>query len=309
MKKFGVSVLFVILAVAVGAVYVQWQTRSRDTVTTPAGVVAPPAPTAPGAPHEAAGPRYPIPAPAAPPVTEPSPAPGQALREPSVAAAPLPTLNDSNALMTEVFTGLFGAAPLRELFVSDEWVRRFVVTIDNLPNQKLPPRRQLLVKAVAGQFVVLGEGDRQVIGPDNAARYAPYVRLAERVDARRLVDVYVRFYPLFQAAYAELGQPNAYFNDRLVEVLDHLLDAPRVVEPIHVVRPKVFYEYAAPGLEALSAGHKIMLRMGRANAERIKTKLREIRQVLTNEALQPGDENTAPDAGMQAPAGDWEIVP
>lgn len=309
MKRF---VLLVVLAVALGAGYLWWQARQRNAPP-PMVDEAPLAPNAPSEPPASSEPRYPIPAPAAPPVAEQSRAPEQSTpvpMEPDAAppSAPLPPLNDSNALMTEVFSDLFGAEMLRELFVPDELIRRFVVTIDNLPNKKLPPRQHLLVKPVAGSFAVTGTGGEQVIAADNAARYAPYVQLAARVDAQQLVDAYVRFYPLFQAAYAELGEPNAYFNDRLIEVIDHLLDAPQVVEPIHVVQPKVFYEYAAPGLEALSAGHKIMLRMGRANAERIKTKLREIRQALTHEAPPQGDEKGGEDMG-QAPEGDWKIVP
>lgn len=324
MKKFVLSVVFVVLLVALGAAYFQWQAQRHGAVTPPAVVDAPPplsnGPSAPSEQAASSGPRYPIPAPSTPPIAEVVPAqplqeqsvreaPAQVPLEPDAApsAVPLPNLGESNALMTEVFTELFGAQPMRELFNADELVRRFVVTVDNLPNKKLP-RQQLLVKRVAGPFLVMGEGDQQVIGPDNAARYVPYVQLAVHADAKQLVDVYVRFYPLFQAAYAELGEPNAYFNDRLVEVIDHLLDAPRVVEPIHVVQPKVFYEYAAPGLEALSAGHKIMLRMGRANAEQIKTKLRGIRQALTNEAPQLGSEPAA-DSATQSPEDNWKIVP
>jgi len=170
----------------------------------------------------------------------------------------------------------------------------------------------LLVNRVRGPFAVTGEGGQLLIAPENAARYAPYVQLAGHIDTQQLVDVYVRFYPLFQEAYAELGMPNAYFNDRLVDVIDHLLDTPTVGEPIRLVQPKVFYEYADPKLEALSAGQKILLRMGSANAEQIKAKLREIRQALTSVSPPRGDEDTeepAPDPVMQSPEGDWKIVP
>jgi hypothetical protein len=42
----------------------------------------------------------------------------------------------------------------------------------------------------------------------------------------------------------------------------------------------VFYKFADPELEGLSAGQKIMLRMGAENAAKVKAKLREIRRVL-----------------------------
>lgn len=316
MKKFVPLVVFVVLVVALGAAYFQWQTQRPSSVMPPVVVDAPPPlSNGPGAPSEQAapsGPRYPIPA---QPLQEQSvrEAPTQVPLEPDAAptSAPSPNLGESNALMTEVFIGLFGAEPMRELFNPDELIRRFVVTVDNLPNKKLP-RQQLLVKRVAGPFLVMGEGDQQVIGPDNAARYASYVQLAGHINVKQLVDVYVRFYPLFQAAYAELSEPNAYFNDRLVEVIDHLLDTPRVVEPIQVVQPKVFYVYADPELEALSAGQKILLRMGSVNAEQIKAKLREIRQALIRVSPPRDDEGIeepAPDPVMQSPEGDWKIVP
>jgi hypothetical protein len=44
------------------------------------------------------------------------------------------------------------------------------------------------------------------------------------------------------------------------------------------------YEFADPNLEALSAGEKILLRMGAENAAKIKVKLREIRHALQETA-------------------------
>jgi hypothetical protein len=46
----------------------------------------------------------------------------------------------------------------------------------------------------------------------------------------------------------------------------------------------VLHEYADPGLERRSAGQRMMLRMGPDNANRLKVKLREIRNALTNES-------------------------
>jgi len=62
--------------------------------------------------------------------------------------------------------------------------------------------------------------------------------------------VYLRFYPLFQQAYQDLGYPNGYFNDRLVKVIDVLLATPQIAGPIELVRPKVMYAFADPTLES-----------------------------------------------------------
>ena len=90
----------------------------------------------------------------------------------------------------------------------------------------------------------------------------------------------VEFYPLFQQSYAELGYPSRYFNDRVFDVIDHLLATPDLSGPIALTQPKVLYEFADPQLQELSAGQKMLLRMGPDNEARVKAKLREIRKLL-----------------------------
>jgi hypothetical protein len=100
------------------------------------------------------------------------------------------------------------------------------------------------------------------------------------VPARAAVEIYAQAYPLFQQAYEQLGYPGKYFNDRLVEAIDDLLAAPEVDAPLKLMQPKVLYEFADPDLETRSAGQKILIRMGKDNALKVKAKLREVRQEL-----------------------------
>ncbi len=193
---------------------------------------------------------------------------------------PLPALDQSDKVLWDVLVGMFGKTSVGELFYSSDIVRRFVATIDNLPRKKLPlqPRP---VKPATGHFLTAAESGSVVIAPENNLRYSIYVLAAESVDAKKLVAIYVHFYPLFQQEYRNLGYPSGAFNDRLIEAVDDLLITPDVKGSIHLVQPKVVYEFADPDLEALSAGEKIMLRIGLDNAARIKAKLREIRRELT----------------------------
>ena len=46
-------------------------------------------------------------------------------------------------------------------------------------------------------------------------------------------------------------------------------------------RPWVLYEYDDPALQPLSAGQKILVRMGTANERRVKAKLTELRRLVT----------------------------
>jgi len=131
----------------------------------------------------------------------------------------------------------------------------------------------------------------QTIAASNAARYNGIVLLAQSVDASKAAALYARLYPLFQQAYEELGYPGRYFNDRLVAVIDHLLQAPESSGPVQVrlvevkgdvpsQQPWVRYEYADPQMEAMSAGQKIMVRMGLENERKVKASLRAFRQQI-----------------------------
>lgn len=217
------------------------------------------------------------PAPASPPMPPPEPktVTRQTIETPPGQA--LPSLTESDKLMLDALADLAGNGVLLRLLNAERIIRNIVVTIDNLPNERVPLKAMPL-KPVPGVFIAEGAADRKVISQKNAARYEAYIKALDAMDAQKLVEVYVRLYPLFQQAYEELGYPKKYFNDRLLEVLDDLLAAPEPDKPIKLAQPHVLYTYADPGLEACSAGQKALMRMGRANEAKAKAKLQEIKQ-------------------------------
>lgn len=221
----------------------------------------------------------PTPQPEPPPQQYPVPEPVQVEAEP---VRPLPVLDDSDPVIEQEFTGLVsGDTGMSQLLMFKAFIRNFVVIIDNMTEPKIP-QKYLFVKPPAGTFLVKkDETDAASIAPENHARYLPFVRLVAALNTDSMVNVYVYLYPLFQQAYAELGYPDKYFNDRLVEVIDHLLQAPELTDPVALVQPKVYYLYADPALESRSAGQKLLMRIGNENATLIKQKLREIRDRLT----------------------------
>jgi len=92
-----------------------------------------------------------------------------------------------------------GRGDLGRWLAPQDLIRRIVVTVDNLP-RKTVPQRMSPVMPVEGAFAV-----------------------------------YTQWYPRFQEAYRELGYPNGYVNDRLVEAIDTLLATPTSVGPLAVV--------------------------------------------------------------------------
>lgn len=193
---------------------------------------------------------------------------------------PLPPLSDSDAYFRLELIDLLGGR-LEALLTNEALIEKFVATIDNLPRKQVAERLRPLGR-IEGTFLVDRDADTDtfVLSRANFERYDFLVDMLVRADLDDVVDAYRRYYPLFQEAYVGLGYPDGYFNDRAIEVIDHLLATPQPEAPIRLVRPHVLYEFADPELEALSAGQKLLIRMGPDNAARLRSTLSRLRARL-----------------------------
>jgi Protein of unknown function (DUF3014) len=198
----------------------------------------------------------------------------------SASKVPLPALADSDAALSDALSKVIGASTVKDYLLPENIVRHLVVTIDNLPRQKVAVEKRP-TGPVGGSFLAEGDELHATLDPQNFARYQPIVAVVSKLDMRQAAAVYVHFYPLFQQSYQDLGYPNGYFNDRLVQVIDSLLATPQPTGPIQLVRPNVMYTFADPTLESRPAGQKLLIRMGADNAAIIKSKLTELRAAIT----------------------------
>jgi len=278
-----VILLLVWGAIGIGAYYWWQQQGAEQQAPAPAPAPVAEAPLAP-APQPEPEIRHPI-----------EGARPETTGEPAKQAPPLPALAESDKTVLDAIAGLVGRKAVGAFLEDTGVVRRVVATVDNLPRKKASPR-VWPVKPTAGQFTATARNEGVYLSLENDRRYEPLLRVMESADTGKLVALYVRLYPLFQEAYAELGYPKRYFNDRLIEVIDHLLATPELTGPVKLVapdvkgpvkleRPWVMYEFADPDLEARSAGQKILLRMGAGNAGRVKAKLRDFRRQLTQRGV------------------------
>jgi len=196
----------------------------------------------------------------------------------------LPDLANSDQYFKLELTDLFGEQ-IGKLLAGSGIIEKVVATVDNLPRKHVAERLRP-VTALDGAFVVDQIGDDQYsISDESYRRFDPLVAIIARANVNDLTDLYRRFYPLFQSAYVDLGYPNAYFNDRLVEAIDDLLATPDLSGPVMLARPHVLYEFADPGIESRSSGQKLLLRMGSENAAIIKKKLRGLRAEITSAGM------------------------
>lgn len=217
------------------------------------------------------------------PITEPPVIIGDSTDETPAATEveePLPLLEESDDKIKEILSGIIGNDWVSQFFKQTGIIHRFVVTIDSLPRKEVPVKWRLL-PSTSGDFLVHKDAsDKITLDPDNFKRYGAYMQLLDRLDTEQFVKWYTRFYPLIQQDYDSLGYKNQYFNDRFIFVIDHLLETPEVIGTIELVQPKVFYNFADPALQKLSAGQKILLRIGPANTAILKARLIEIREQL-----------------------------
>ena len=193
---------------------------------------------------------------------------------------PLPALDDSDGYFLLALVDVFGP-DVRQVLVSDALIDKFVTSFDNLPRSHLAEKIRP-VGNLPDQFLV-DAGDVEgefFLRADNFNRYDSLVYLLKTADLEFIVATYHRFYPLLQESYLRLGYPKGYFNDRVVEVIDHLLTTPEPSQPIRLNRPHVLYEFADAELESLSSGQKLLLRMGSEHTATVKQVLSDLRALI-----------------------------
>ena len=273
--------VLLLAAIAAGAAYYFYFLQSPEPEPEPPALLPPTVSPAPAEPEPEPEPEPVIPT---PPETEPE--------APVELVEPLPALPESDDEALEVAGELLGETPARTYLVTEGVLPRLVAAVDALTKEELP-QNVLPVRAPGGEFEVTADGVSEEINPEtglpepqfildpvNFQRYTSQVEVFEAVDTGALLAQYRRYYPLLQQSYRQLGYSEGDFDDRLLQVIDHLLATPEPDRPVRLVKPEAFYEFADPELEALTAGQKLLVRMGPSNAARVKAKLAEIRDAL-----------------------------
>lgn len=287
-----VSILLVLAALVVLAVLAMWLWSTaagrRSPVPLPQAEAPPPREVAPTASLPASAPlHYPV------------AAPDEPLQEHEIPAA---------------LAGLLGTKAVATFLQADAFARRFAATVDSLAREH-SPAAMWPVLPTPGRFLVEERADGPVIAAENASRYTPLVLLAGTIDVPAAVRLYRGMFPLLQQAYRELGFGDRHLNDRVVAVIDVLLATPEAPEaprvellavkgPVPSLQPWVRYQFVDPELEALTAGQKILVRVGPVNQRRLKSKLEELRKELTGPELAGGAVAARPDTtpGSHEPA-------
>ena len=196
----------------------------------------------------------------------------------SAPAAPfqLPSLDQSDESISEALLKITDKTLLEQVFTSKDFIRSAVITIDNLTKPSLPIH-SVPVKLPTGELQV--DPKTMTIRSANESRYKVYVDFLKKLDLKKMTRLYIQYYPLFQKVYLETNS-SGHFNDRVVEVISHLQETPEVNRPVQLIRGKVVYTFANAQLEELSAGQKIMIRIGPQNSKTVNEFLQTLKMRL-----------------------------
>jgi len=213
--------------------------------------------------------------------------------KPAPIPEPLPDLNQSDAAVLAALKGL-NVNGLVEMIIPDNILRKFVRAVDAVEAGKIVAEYRPIaspqgtfavdsfnVKVSGGEVGEQQEVEQYRVSPKNYLRYTLFVQVISALDSDLAVNLYKRYYPLLNKAYQELGVTDkGNFHSVLIRAIDKVLSAPDADGEMLLIHPKVFYEFSDPALEHLPEVHKLMLRMGPDNTEKIKTSLKHLRAKL-----------------------------
>ncbi|NVK11999.1 MAG: DUF3014 domain-containing protein [Gammaproteobacteria bacterium] len=190
-------------------------------------------------------------------------------------------LNESDEPFRTEVANLAPAHPVIDWLTPNQIIRKLAAMVDGASRGELLFKNRPVERGVEGSFIIDDSSGEIVLSADNYARYDTVISAFEYIDITTAVSLYEFWSPRLEQAYSELGVGGS-FHDALMKSIDNLLAAPSVEGRVRLVRPAVYYKFADPELESRSDLEKFIIRIGPANAERLKNKLTRLRDALAN---------------------------
>lgn len=116
----------------------------------------------------------------------------------TTSAGPLPDLAGSDVPLRDALAQLTGADAVKNYLAPEDLIRRMVVTIDNLPRQKVAVAKRPTT-GIGGTFEANGDELHATLDKQNFDRYKPMVAVIRRLDMQQLAAIYIRFYHCFSS--------------------------------------------------------------------------------------------------------------
>ena len=188
------------------------------------------------------------------------------------AVPPVPPLGASDPFVRELVAQLGAHPDLARWLAGEELARRFVATVLNVAEGTSPAShwREL---TPAKPFDARASRGRWYVTPETFRRYDRITEVVDSLDPQAAAALFRNLHPLFDLAYAEIGNPASTFDAELERALGNLVRVQIPDAPVEVRPQGVGFAFADHGLEQLTVAEKHLLRFGPENARRVQTKL------------------------------------
>jgi hypothetical protein len=239
-------VLAAVIIAAGALVYLFWMTRTRPEPIAPAPASASPV--------------------------------AQAAHRPAREPLDLPPLNQSDAFVRDLVAALAKHPLFAKLLATKDLIRSATLAVDETANGKTPAVPLGPLRPATHLDIVGGAR-----GPIDPRTYHRWDAATEALTSVRVADaakLYVNLKPLFDAAYEELGHPNADFDDAILRAARFVDDVPDLAADPVLTRGRGYFDHTDPALEGLAPVQKQMLLLGPDNERRLKTWIRSFAEAL-----------------------------
>lgn len=222
------------------------------------------------------------------------PIPGSEIARPSPELTPsaspavaLPGLDESDDFVRQAVAALSSHPELARWLARASLIRTLTVVVSNVADGETP-RPHLGFLAPKERFHPARRPGRAIVpDPASFSGYNGFADAVASIDATAAAAAFVTLKPLFDAAYRELGHPEAGFRNALARAIRALLAVPVLDANVELVPHAVGFRYADPKLEGLTAAQKQFLRMGPRNVRIVQGKLRELETALRSSGSAP----------------------
>lgn len=175
---------------------------------------------------------------------------------------------------------------LLNLLNKEQLIENFVVFIDNAAIGAIAKEFSVLKgpteKFSAKQPQIDVQGEMSYVVDENSyQRYNGHAQLLTIIPTDFIIEMYDDLRPDIEDAYQQIGYADNDFNEKVLLVIDQLLQVPVLEAPPELLSPSAMYVYKDESLEQLSDIQKLLLRMGPKNIQKIQQKLKEVQQKLT----------------------------
>ena len=200
----------------------------------------------------------------------------------------LPFLNNSDQHVIEQISKFNNSRIILSLLEQEEIIRKIVRAVYGLSEGRVV-RQYRPIKSPKGVFLANQTGDYDskdqavyAVDKKNILRYESHIQVLESINVSQLADFFHTHSSLFEEAYSELGVGKGSFRETLSQAIDNVLAAPEYPEEYDLIRPTVMYKFTDVATEKSSGAHKLMIRMGKENRQKIKVFLSALKKEIYN---------------------------